>query len=348
MTGTGNRDEARDLEAAARWAALAALGDLDAEQAAARASWLSGGPERALMLAEAEAGYSATETALALALAQARADTRRARAEPPGLRALARGLDALGRLVGTPGRMAGAAGGLAVAAVLAVVLVPALTSTPSPDDGRVRLAEPQADPLVRELALADGSQVVLARGAVLEPVFSDTERRVRLLSGEAVFDVAHDAARPFVVEAGPVQARVLGTRFNVSQWSGGVSVTVLDGEVGWAANGAPATRLGAGEGVAVLADGRANPFEVELSAYADWRSGWVSASRMPLGEIIEKLDRDGDVGVSLAPDVPAYAPVSGRFRLSQSEDTVQSLAALYGLRVERIDGALRLSVDGER
>ena len=68
----------------------------------------------------------------------------------------------------------------------------------------------------RTVTLADGSQVNLSGGSAIGVDITSEERRVRLLSGEAFFDVAHDAARPFTVEAGEARIVVLGTAFDVA------------------------------------------------------------------------------------------------------------------------------------
>lgn len=79
--------------------------------------------------------------------------------------------------------------------------------------------------------LADGSVVELNRGASLEVRFTPTERRVRLVEGEAQFKVAKNPARPFTVTAGGVSVRALGTAFNVRLGGGDVEVLVTEGVV---------------------------------------------------------------------------------------------------------------------
>jgi transmembrane sensor len=83
----------------------------------------------------------------------------------------------------------------------------------------------------RSLALADGSTVDLnARSKVLVE-FSASERRVELLEGQALFQVAKDKSRPFIVKSGDATVRAVGTQFDVDRKNTGTTVTVIEGRV---------------------------------------------------------------------------------------------------------------------
>lgn len=79
--------------------------------------------------------------------------------------------------------------------------------------------------------LQDGSQIHLNTNTIIEQNFSGKERIVKLLSGEAIFDVAHDKKRPFKVYASDEIIRAVGTRFAVRLRPDKVSVTVTEGRV---------------------------------------------------------------------------------------------------------------------
>ncbi|WP_343519563.1 FecR domain-containing protein [Sphingomonas sp.] len=94
--------------------------------------------------------------------------------------------------------------------------------------GRIETARGE----VRRVALADGSTMFVNGDTVLQVRFSDRQRRIVLRRGEASFKVAHDAARPFLVEAGDVSARAVGTDFTVGRAADGdIAVTVAEGRV---------------------------------------------------------------------------------------------------------------------
>jgi transmembrane sensor len=84
---------------------------------------------------------------------------------------------------------------------------------------------------LRSITLEDGSIVELNTQSSVRTRFSPTERRVELLSGEAVFKVAKQPARPFRVVAGAAQIVAVGTAFNVYAQSARTIVTVLEGRV---------------------------------------------------------------------------------------------------------------------
>lgn len=83
----------------------------------------------------------------------------------------------------------------------------------------------------RRVELRDGSVVDLNTGSEVRVQFKASERRVTLTRGEAYFAVARDAVRPFVVTAGGVSVRAIGTAFNVRLASTEVAVLVTEGKV---------------------------------------------------------------------------------------------------------------------
>lgn len=84
---------------------------------------------------------------------------------------------------------------------------------------------------IREVKLPDGTWVKLNTDSGITMLFSPAERRVRLGKGEAYFDVAKDAARPFVVEAAGMEVRAVGTAFNVRIRPAAIDVLVTEGKV---------------------------------------------------------------------------------------------------------------------
>jgi transmembrane sensor len=95
----------------------------------------------------------------------------------------------------------------------------------------------------RSITLADGSIVELNAHSKVRIAFGDRQRDVELLEGQALFRVAKDHARPFVVHAGTASVRAVGTQFDVNRKRQGTTVTVLEGRVAVAS-----TALASGEG----------------------------------------------------------------------------------------------------
>ena len=83
----------------------------------------------------------------------------------------------------------------------------------------------------RSITLEDGSTIDLNARSKVKVRFSDGERNVELLEGQALFAVAHDVSRPFIVSAGHTRVRAVGTQFDVYRKRSGTTVTVLEGRV---------------------------------------------------------------------------------------------------------------------
>ncbi len=115
--------------------------------------------------------------------------------------------------------------GLAAALAVAFWPTPSVQSLHDSEEAATLLTR------IEQRTLEDGTVLEINRGAVLETVFTPEERRVRLLSGEANFDVAKDPSRPFVVDVGDVDIRAIGTAFNVRYTAELVDVIVTEGKV---------------------------------------------------------------------------------------------------------------------
>ncbi|HEY2753416.1 FecR family protein [Phenylobacterium sp.] len=119
-----------------------------------------------------------------------------------------------------------AAGGLAAAVTIAIAIMPpgvfgppaTRSFTTAPDERR-------------SLSLADGSKLDLNAGARLTVTLDTRERRAVVTEGEAVFEVAADKSRPFLIAAGDSTIRAVGARFDVRRRAGRLSVTVERGLV---------------------------------------------------------------------------------------------------------------------
>lgn len=134
-----------------------------------------------------------------------------------------------------PVRPAGAARGWArgqlAAAAAAILAVAAIAVWQWPGAGVDSVRHATSVGGYERVLLADGSTLELNASSEVQVRFAAQERRVALLAGEAHFTVAPDAARPFVVEAGGVAVRAVGTAFNVRLAPEAVEVLVTEGRV---------------------------------------------------------------------------------------------------------------------
>ncbi|MDB5970022.1 MAG: hypothetical protein JWQ90_2472 [Hydrocarboniphaga sp.] len=164
--------------------------------------------------------------------------------------------------------------------------------------------EPQAKTLIyttsvgenRSVALDDGSTVVLSGASTVVVDYSRAERRVTLSDGQALFNVAKDRLRPFIVSAGGGQVRAVGTAFDVRRGLQGVTVTVVDGVVQVdphsGVDGRRAKRLEAGYQLSYFADGSLGAvMRVPPEQALAWRDGKLIFFDRPLADIVVDLNR---------------------------------------------------------
>lgn len=253
--------------------------------------------------------------------------------------------------------VASAAGlGLAAALAFAVFSPSARVAAPGPPEATAA-ATVTVRPEVR--LLADGSTVELNADADLAVEFSPGERRVRLLRGEALFAVAKDPARPFVVHAGSVQVRAVGTEFSVGIAPASVAVLVTEGRVAvdrTAVGGAGArdsARVFVSDGgrVTVPTDDRpAAPPAVEpvdaaaIARALAWRQHRVEFTGTPLADAVALFNRRNRGQLALADPALGELRISGVFWTDDPEGFARLLEAGFRLRTRtRPDGTLEVS-----
>lgn len=190
----------------------------------------------------------------------------------------------------------------------------------------------------RMVQLEDGSIAVLDAGTALAIDFDGQQRHLRLLRGQAWFQVAHEA-RPFQVEAAGGQIRDIGTAFSVSMQDTTVLTQVSEGGVDVRPGDGSVQRLHAGQ-ARVFRDGRwLQPVQLEdTAAMAPWRRGEVVIDDQPPAQAIADLARYRRAPVWVLGGQGASVRVSGLFHLQQSETAINAVAAQAGLRVQRLPG----------
>lgn len=218
----------------------------------------------------------------------------------------------------------------------------------------------------RQETLPDGSVVDLNRGAHLLVQFSSAERRVVLVRGEAQFAVAKNPARPFVVRAGGVDVRAVGTAFNVKLAGPNLEVLVTEGTVHLsqpppsktapAAAATPATTaspvlaaLTAGQRTVIpMAETIAAPVVVAASAkevdqLLEWRPRLLDFDSTPLADVVEAFNRRNPTRLVIDDDSLRTLPIVASIRSDNVQGLVRQLEATMGVQVEhRANGEIGL------
>ncbi|MAO57384.1 MAG: hypothetical protein CMM61_17045 [Rhodospirillaceae bacterium] len=230
-------------------------------------------------------------------------------------------------------RPALAAAGLALAACLAFAVVPdALIRAQA--DFRTKTAE------ARQITLDDGTRVDLAPETAIAVTMTAEVRRITLLRGEAFFKVTPDAARPFTVENGGVEARVLGTAFNVRTLDDFVAVQVAEGRVRVTYGDGTDTQradLMPGQGIRVArAGGDARADDRAPKDIALWRSGMLFVADASVAEVAAIIDRYQPGWVLVADAALAQARVNGLYDLADPARALRALVKPAGGSVTRV------------
>jgi len=191
----------------------------------------------------------------------------------------------------------------------------------------------------RKFGLQDGSEVTLAAGSAVAVSFEAGERRVRLLAGEAFFNVVPDPKRPFRVTASDVEASVLGTSFAVRLEPQGVAVGVAEGIVQVAypdRRGVASQKLQAGQGARLAPDGRISRTSVPPELVASWRRGQLYLRDETMRDAVGQLRRYYAGTIILADDGLAEQRVTGVYNLDDPEDALLGIVRAHGARMRRI------------
>jgi transmembrane sensor len=192
----------------------------------------------------------------------------------------------------------------------------------------------------QEIVLADGSTLRLNTDSELAVAVGASRRRVRLLRGEALFEVAHDAARPFVVSAGAGRIEDLGTRFDVHVQDRQVAVNVLEGrvQIHSPAGGQTLAVLSAGDAAAYDAKGRLVPgYRSDVQNATAWLDGTLTFDDMPLPQVVAELSRYHPVTFDLADRRLAGIRISGSFQSDNLTLLLKTLEASFPIRITRLD-----------
>jgi len=242
---------------------------------------------------------------------------------------------------------------LAAAAVVGGILI--LVSPPARQEDATHAHGLRVIPRPERLTLADGSVVELNQGGKIEIAFTPPERRVRLVRGEAHFTVAKNPARPFVVDAGAVAVRAVGTAFEVRRATAAVEVLVTEGKVhveraaeaGAAA--VPPTSLIAGERAVVDTTARTVPpvitavSQTEIERTLAWQGVRLEFASLPLAEVVAEFNLRNPTRVVIGDPETANLRVGGTFRADNVDGFVRLLQLSFGVTTERLaDGTVVL------
>lgn len=195
----------------------------------------------------------------------------------------------------------------------------------------------------RIVTLDDSSVIRLDVGTRLTVRMSPQRRQIELLSGRALFEVAHDASRPFSVTAAGARTTALGTQFQVERAGERVVVTLAEGSVAIddedqrRSGSAWQERLRPGEQLSFdAATATRNKQLVDPQIVTSWTHGRHVFRGTPLHEALAEVNRYATKKVLLGDPALADLPVGGNFIAGDSEVVVAAFAAVLPLRIVEV------------
>ncbi len=216
-----------------------------------------------------------------------------------------------------------------------------------------------------EITLADNSIVKLNTNSQIEVDFDKSQRRIRLLKGEAIFKVAHNPARPFIVYVDDKFVKAVGTAFAVRWTDGDLSVTVSEGRVAFAPVVVKPYQNLAGEveqvkthqvlaninakkplfldsGQKLVLSKSVEPTLVaavtarELKSEMSWQDGILDFSPQPLIEIIDEINRYTNVRIEITDPNLSQLKFGGIFRTGETKALFDALELAFDVEVEYV------------
>lgn len=205
----------------------------------------------------------------------------------------------------------------------------------------------------RTVRLADGSAITLNTDSAVRVGYVADRRLVRLLRGQALFEVAKDPHRPFVVQAGARQVTALGTIFEVRLDADRMKVTLVEGKVVVdEANDRPQdeapvmvpTILAPGQALVTVDGAKPQLAKIDVDQQLRWRDGFVEFNDATLAEAVLEMNRYSSKLIVVRDHATETLRVSGVFRTGNPERFAAIVGELLPIRRRELpDGGVELS-----
>ncbi|WP_242128513.1 FecR domain-containing protein [Sphingobium sp. Sx8-8] len=205
----------------------------------------------------------------------------------------------------------------------------------------------------RLVRLDDGTSLHLDSGSAVDVRFTAGHRRVSLISGRALFDVAHDKNRPFDVDAGAATVRALGTRFEIDRQRADARILLIEGKVkvdaAECSTGACTDHLLPGDMMMASEAGLGAKERGNVQAITSWTSGRLQFTGRALADAVDEVNRYCKLPIILDAPTLSDERVNGGFALGDRDAFIRAVTALYPLRALHEDnGTIRLVLDPAR
>lgn len=192
---------------------------------------------------------------------------------------------------------------------------------------------------IDNIQLSDGSHVTLNTDTSIKVALAEHERRVQMEKGEALFEVAKDPSRPFIVQVGAISVRAVGTAFSIRATEHRTDVIVTEGTVELTDHGAPGAplvrRVTANEQATVEQRRQleVQPITVDRAErQLAWRQRMLDFSGETLVEAAAQINRYNEIKIVVSHPELAEQPIIGNFRADDPHGFAETVAAAFGAR----------------
>jgi transmembrane sensor len=198
----------------------------------------------------------------------------------------------------------------------------------------------------RTIQLADGSTIELNSQSRVQVRLAEHRRDVTLLEGQALFRVAKDRSRPFVVHAGNAEVRAVGTEFDVYRKQSATVVTVVEGRVEThdesGLPGAPPIILSAGEQLTVAPHMVTKPMRTDTSVATAWLQKHLVFEETPLADVAEQFNRYSRRPLVIDDRTLQQVKISGIYSSTDPASLINFLRSQPGILVIESDKRVRI------
>lgn len=199
----------------------------------------------------------------------------------------------------------------------------------------------------QEIRLADGSQVVVGAATTLRARLGSAGRSVELDRGEAFFRIVHDARRPFLVQAGAVTIRDIGTAFDVRRTGDRVTIAVAEGRVRVGDGHGGSLEAGAGQAIRFDPEHPAmQVLSIDPARVAGWRDGRLDFDNEPLPLVVANINRYRADPLRIGDARLAALTFTGSVRTDAIDEWLRTLPQVLPVRVRADAGATVLEQAG--
>ena len=211
----------------------------------------------------------------------------------------------------------------------------------------------------RTVELVDGSTIELNVRSKIRVRLSKSMREVDLIDGQALFHVAKDPTRPFIVRSGTAKVRAVGTQFDVYRKGSGTIVTVLEGRVAVQASAQPlqggesapaaSSFLAAGDQITVPSDSTSSkvtlkPIHTDVAAATAWVQKRLIFEETPLSKVVEEFNRYNTRRLVIVDPQLQSVEISGVYSASDPDSLLGFLRSLPDIALRETDKEIEITL----